>query len=88
MLPPFLQQTPSLYRDGEIEGLLDRALSLRDQAERLRMYREVERIWIGEHVALVPLVYNRSVMYRRPWVTGIWKNALVGSTFAEAVVRR
>jgi hypothetical protein len=27
-------------------------------------------------------------LYRRPWLTGMWINAIARSTFAEAVVRR
>jgi hypothetical protein len=35
----------------------------------------------------VPLTYSRRVSLTRPWVEGFWQNALVTSTFAEAVVR-
>jgi hypothetical protein len=52
------------------------------------MYREFERIWIGEHAAVVPLAYGDRFLCRRPWVTGVWSYAFVFSTFAEAVVRR
>jgi ABC-type transport system substrate-binding protein len=76
------------YIDERLEQLLTRAASLRDQDERLRMYREFERIWIGEHAAVVPLAYGDRFLCRRPWVTGVWSYAFVFSTFAEAVVRR
>ena len=76
----------SLYRDEMLEELLARAASLRDQDERLRSYREFERIWIGEQVALVPLAYWDRLLCRRPWVTGLWANAVTQSTFADAVV--
>jgi ABC-type transport system substrate-binding protein len=75
-----------LYRDERLERMLVRAASLRDQDERLRVYREFERIWIGEFAALVPLAYDDRLLYRRPWVTGMWANATGMSTFAEAVV--
>jgi ABC-type transport system substrate-binding protein len=46
------------YIDERLEQLLTRAASLRDQDERLRMYREFERIWVGEQAAVVPLAYG------------------------------
>ena len=77
-----------LYRDERLEQLLARAASLRDQDERLRTYREFERIWIGEQAAVVPLAYGDRLLWRRPWVTGMWANAIARSTFADAVVTR
>jgi ABC-type transport system substrate-binding protein len=87
-LDPILRACPWLYRDGELEGLLARAASLRDQDERLRAYREYERIWIGQQAALVPLAYEDQLLWRRPWVMGMWANAVATSTFAYAAVRR
>ncbi len=83
-----LRSEPCLYRDEELEELMARAASLRDQDERLRMYRDFERIWIGEQAAVVPIAYGDRLLWRRPWVTGMWVNALEISTFAHAVVRR
>jgi ABC-type transport system substrate-binding protein/class 3 adenylate cyclase len=88
VLDGILSFTPWLYRDEQLEALLDRAASLRDQEERLRLYREFERLWIGEHAAILPLAYTEQLLLRRPWVTGMWANGLAMSTFAQAVVRR
>lgn len=85
VLDPILSWYP-LYRDERLERLLAQAASLRDQPERLRTYRELERIWIGEQAAVVPLAYSDRNLWRRPWVTGLWANAIAMSTFAEAVV--
>ena len=86
VLEPMLLVLPWLYRDERLERLLARAASLRDQDERLRTYREFERIWIGEHAAVVPLGYAGPLLWQRPWVTGTWVNAISRSTFADAVV--
>jgi ABC-type transport system substrate-binding protein/class 3 adenylate cyclase len=89
MISPFLEYTRAIvYRDAEIEDLLGRARSLRDQDERLALYREAERLWIREHVAVVPLLYQRRTALLRPWVEGYWQNALVTSTFADVVLTR
>ena len=88
-LEPILRSEPWLYRDERLEQLLARAARLRDQDERLRIYREFERSWIGEYAAVVPLAYGDSYFWRRPWVTGMWVNAITRrSTFADAVVSR
>jgi ABC-type transport system substrate-binding protein/class 3 adenylate cyclase len=86
VLEPILRAFP-LYHDDQLEQLLARAASLRNQDERLRTYREFERIWIGEQAAVVPIAYSDRHLWRRPWVTGLWANAIVHSTFAKAVVR-
>jgi ABC-type transport system substrate-binding protein len=86
-LDPMLTEWP-VYRDKQLEGLLARAASLRDQDERLRTYREFERIWIGEQAAVVPLAYGDRLLWRRPWVEGMWANGITWSTFADAVVTR
>ena len=86
-LESLLHDAP-LYLDEGLEELLAAAASLRDRDERLRAYREFERIWIGEQVAVVPLTYDDVVFWCRPWVTGMWANPIVGSSFAEAVVSR
>lgn len=87
-LEPLLHSGTWLYRDRQLEQLLARAAALRDQDERLRTCREFERIWIGEQAAVVPLAYSDRKLWRRPWVTGIWANAIAKATFAEAVVTR
>jgi oligopeptide transport system substrate-binding protein len=86
-LEPLLAGYPILYRDAQLEELLARSIHARDQDERLRACREFERIWIGEHAAVVPLTYEDPALWRRPWLTGMWANTLARATFADAVVR-
>jgi ABC-type transport system substrate-binding protein/class 3 adenylate cyclase len=86
-LEPILRGSP-LHLDEQLEQLLAQGSSLRDQDERLRTYREFERLWIGEHAAVVPIAYMDHWLLWRPWVTGLWANALAQSTFADAVVMR
>ena len=87
LLDPLSHLSP-LYRDSEIDELLARAGSIRDQDGRLRIYREFERIWIGQQAAVVPLAYGDSVLWQRPWITGLWVNPTQISTFTDAVVTR
>jgi ABC-type oligopeptide transport system substrate-binding subunit len=76
------------YRDDEIEELLARARTLHDQNERMRLYHEVDRLWVAEHGAILPLFYGRTMLVRRPWVEGLWANPITKAQFDQVVVRR
>ena len=86
-LRTLIETRHELYRDPEIDGLVDRARSVKDQVRRLRLYREVERIWIGERAALIPISYSRKVLLVRPWVEGLRANAFPIGEFDEVIVR-
>ena len=88
VLDAILRGNPWLYRDQQLEALLGSRGRAPRPGERLRTYREFERIWIGEQAAVVPLAYDDRQLWRRPWVTGMWLNAVAMSTFADAVVQR
>jgi ABC-type transport system substrate-binding protein len=72
----FLELDLPLYRDDETNSILARARASRDRDERLRLYREFERIWIGERAALVPLSYARQLTLRRPHVQDLRLNPM------------
>jgi ABC-type transport system substrate-binding protein/class 3 adenylate cyclase len=76
------------YRDDEIQELLERARSLQDQGERMRLYHEVDRLWVSEHAAILPLYYGRALLVRRPWVQGLWASPLTKVQFEQVVVQR
>ena len=42
------------YCDDDILELLASGRSLRDQGERMRVYHEVDHLWVGEHAAILP----------------------------------
>ena len=65
--------------------MLARARASRDRDERLRLYREFERLWIGERAAIVPLSYARQLLLRRPDVHGLRLNPM-GVFHLEQVV--
>jgi ABC-type transport system substrate-binding protein/class 3 adenylate cyclase len=75
------------YRDDEIDELVVQARSLGNQPERLRLYHEVDRLWVAEHAAVLPLAYGRSVALHRPWIEGFWANPLAKAGLDQIVVR-
>jgi ABC-type transport system substrate-binding protein/class 3 adenylate cyclase len=75
------------YRDDEIDELLVQARSLGNQPERLRLYHEIDRLWVAEHAAVLPLAYSRSVALHRPWVEGFWANPLSKASLDQVVIK-
>ena len=65
--------------------MLARARASRDRDERMRLYREFERLWIGQRAAIVPLSYERQLVLRRPCVHGLRLNPM-GAFHLEQVV--
>jgi ABC-type transport system substrate-binding protein len=65
-LPIRLQTT---WRHPTYDGLIERALEARDQAERIRLYSQADRILMRE-APLVPIAYDHRPMLIKPWVKG------------------
>ena len=78
----------SFYRDEDIDELLAEARMLGDQSERLRLYHEIDRLWVAEHAGILPLAYGRAMLLRRPWVEGLWASPLSRAHLDEVVVKR
>jgi ABC-type transport system substrate-binding protein len=74
------------YRDEEIDEILVTARSLGDQAERLRLYHQVDRLWVSEHAAILPLSYSRAMIARRPWVEGLGATPLSHARLDAVVI--
>lgn len=72
----------------ELVELMNRARASRDQDERLGLYGQIDRLLVAEWVVLVPLAYARTTLLRRPWVHGLWANALTPLRFDAVMVER
>jgi ABC-type oligopeptide transport system substrate-binding subunit len=76
-----------VLNDPTLTQLLADASASRDRDARLALFAEVDRRLVSETL-LVPLSYARSVLLQRPWVHGIWSNALTALRFDQATVER
>ena len=74
------------YNDAEIEDLLERARSLKNSNERMRLYHELDRLWVSEHAAILPIFYGRSMMVWRPWIEDLWTTPLTRLQLDQVVV--
>jgi hypothetical protein len=83
--PTFVQYS-RVYRDDALVELVVRARTETDRNERLRLYREIDRIVVAEHASIVPVSYRRTVTLRRSWVSGYWADGYFDSALDEVVV--
>jgi ABC-type transport system substrate-binding protein/class 3 adenylate cyclase len=68
--------------------LLNRARASRDQDARLALYGQIDRLLVAEWCVLVPVAYSRTALLRRPWVHGLWANALTPLRLDAVMVER
>jgi ABC-type transport system substrate-binding protein/class 3 adenylate cyclase len=76
------------YRDEELYSLLEEARSVQHRDERMRLYHEIDRLWVLDRATISPLAYSRVLVLRRPWVEGVWANPLSKVQLEQAVVTR
>lgn len=70
--------------DPRINELIDRSLHTTDPAERARQWREVERR-VMEHAVILPLVHDKTLHYRNPWVTNVYVHPAFGLYDVQAM---
>jgi ABC-type transport system substrate-binding protein len=68
--------------------MLVEARSLGNQGERLRLYHEIDNLWVSKHAAILPLSYSRAMIARRPWLEGLGATPLSHARLDAVVVRR
>jgi ABC-type transport system substrate-binding protein len=77
---------PVVERVPEITRVFERARSLTQHDERLKLYQQVDRMLVSELVVLVPLAYPRSTYLVRPWVHGIEITPITLGQFDRVVI--
>jgi len=69
------------------DELIERARQERSDRERLELFHEADRMAVADQVALIPLVYGRSLAFVKPYVSGWWEFGKSSASFADLVVR-
>lgn len=88
MMNGILEILPLAEEFDVIRRLLEQAGSLRNRDERLRLYREADRLLVADRAALIPLAYGRDANYVRPWIQGFWANSVSAASYADIVIDR
>jgi oligopeptide transport system substrate-binding protein len=68
------------------DELIERARQERSDRGRLHLFHEADRMAVVDRVAVIPLVYGRSVAMVKPWIHGWWEFGKSSSSFADLVV--
>jgi oligopeptide transport system substrate-binding protein len=69
------------------DELIERARQERRDRERLELFHAADRMAVADRVAVIPMVYGRSMAMVKPWVHGWWEFGKSSSSFADLVVR-
>ena len=69
------------------DELIERARQERSDRSRLELFHEADRMAISDRVALIPLVYGRSMAFVKPSVSGWWEFGKSCANFADLQVR-
>jgi oligopeptide transport system substrate-binding protein len=65
------------------DDLIERARQERRDRDRLELFHRADRMAVAERVAVVPLVYGRSLAILKPWIRGWWEFGKSSSNFAD-----
>ena len=68
------------------DELIDRARRERSDGARLRLFHDADRMAVAERIAVIPLVYGRSMAFVRPWVQGWWEFGKSSANFADLMI--
>ncbi|NUP24693.1 MAG: ABC transporter substrate-binding protein [Streptomyces sp.] len=63
--------------DPAVNALIDETLHTTDPTGRARLWQEVERR-VMEHAVLLPLVHDKTLHFRNPWVTNVYVHPAFG----------
>src|SRR5205823_6757000 len=68
------------------DDLIERARQERRDRERLELFHQADRMAVADRVAVIPLVYGRSLAIVKPWVKGWREFGKTSASFADLEV--
>ncbi len=71
------------FSSQEFDELIERARQERSDRSRLELFHEADRMAVGDRVAVIPLVYGRSLAIVKPWIKGWWEFGKSSSNYAD-----
>jgi peptide/nickel transport system substrate-binding protein/oligopeptide transport system substrate-binding protein len=74
------------FAHAPFDELIERARQERSDRGRLGLFHDADRMAVADRVAVIPLVYGRSLAIVKPWIHGWWEFGKSSSSFADLVV--
>ncbi len=72
---------------GPFDDLIERARQQRSDRARLELFHQADRMAVAERVAVIPIVYGRSLAIVKPRVRGWWEFGKSSASFADLQVQ-
>jgi len=74
------------FSSRAFDDLIEQARQERSDRARLELFHQADRMAVADLVAVIPLVYGRSLAVVKPWVSGWWEFGKSSSSFADLLV--
>ena len=74
------------FSSPAFDDLIEQARQERSDRARLELFHQADRMAVADLVAVIPLVYGRSLAVVKPWVSGWWEFGKSSSSFADLLV--
>jgi ABC-type oligopeptide transport system substrate-binding subunit len=71
------------FSHPQFDELIERARIERGDRGRLELFHEADKMAVADRVAVIPLVYGRSLALVKPWVHGWWEFGKSSVSFAD-----
>jgi len=68
------------------DDLIERARQERSDRGRLDLFHQADRMAVVDRVAVIPIVYGRSLAKVKPWIHGWWEFGKSSSSFADLTI--
>ena len=73
------------WNNETYEKLIETARRVTNQAERIQLYAQAERI-LAEEAPIIPLAYGRVHVLLKPWVKGYQLSTMKGQFWKDVVI--
>ena len=65
------------------DELIEQARQERSDSVRLRLYHDADTMAVADRIAVIPILYGRSMALVKPWVRGWWEFGKSSANFAD-----
>ena len=76
------------WKSDEYDALVENAVLLQNQSERMRLYQKADEILVREQTLVIPISYINWAFLVKPWVKNLKFNPLMRANLSEVVIDR
>jgi ABC-type oligopeptide transport system substrate-binding subunit len=76
------------WKSDEYDSLVEEAVLLRNQSERMRLYQKADEILVREQTLIIPISYINWAFLVKPWVKNLKFNPLMRANMRDVIIDR